>query len=70
MIPREPWMMDIQTSALTCAGVGLVLGLLMCVHSMQFQTIFSPLVHWRRRSTPRATYQSLPATAGRSCTAG
>ena len=40
------------------------------VHSMQFQTGFSPRVHSRSRWTPRGTYHSFPATSAREWAAG
>ena len=48
MIPREPWISDIQTSAFTWAGVAFLFGSLMCVHSRAFQEeerLFPELEH-------------------------
>jgi hypothetical protein len=56
---------DIQTSARTCSGVALVLGLLMPVHSMQFQTILRSSDHLRRHMTPSATYERIKQHVGR-----
>src|SRR4029079_781197 len=70
MMPREPRTSDIQTSTLTCWGVALASGLLMWVHSMQFQTGRSSPAHFRRRVTPSATNHNLPATSRCSWQAG
>ena len=60
-MPMEPCTRDIHTSALTSSGVGITLAFTW-VHSMKFHTTFLPAAHFTSRSTPRATYQSLPLT--------
>ena len=62
-MPRAPCTRAIQTSALMWVGVSAQReSPLMLVVSIHAQTGLADPVHWRRRSTPAATYQMFWAT--------